>query len=69
MQIRVDRVLCEANAVCCGLAPQVFELDDDENLVILVPNTDDLEPEQLQRAEKAIERCPKNALSMVGVDA
>lgn len=69
MEIRVDRVLCEANAVCCGLAPQVFELDDEENLVILVSRTDDLAPEQLQRAEKAIERCPKNALSMVGVDA
>jgi ferredoxin len=69
MEIRVDRVLCEANAVCCGLAPQVFELDDDENLVILVPNTADLAPEQLQRVEKAIERCPKNALSMVAVDA
>jgi ferredoxin len=69
MEIRVDRVLCEANAVCCGLAPQVFELDDDENLMILVPNTDDLTPEQLQRVEKAIERCPKNALSTVNVDA
>jgi ferredoxin len=69
MEIRVDRVLCEANAVCCGLAPQVFELDDDENLVILTPNTADLTPEQLERVEKAIERCPKNALSMVDVDA
>lgn len=68
MEIRVDRVLCEANAVCCGLAPQVFELDDDENLVILTPNTADLEPEQLQRVEKAVERCPKNALSLVDVD-
>jgi len=68
MEIRVDRVLCEANAVCCGLAPQVFELDDDENLMILVPDTADLSPEQLQRVEKAVERCPKNALSMVSVD-
>ena len=25
MQIEVDRDLCEANAVCCGLAPDVFE--------------------------------------------
>ena len=35
MHLRVDRDLCEANAVCCGLAPDVFELDDDEQLVIL----------------------------------
>jgi ferredoxin len=68
MEIRVDRVLCEANAVCCGLAPQVFELDDDENLMVLIPDTADLAPEQLPRVEKAVERCPKNALSLVDVD-
>jgi ferredoxin len=68
MEIRVDRVLCEAIAVCCGLAPQVFELDDDENLMVLIPDTADLAPEQLQRVEKAVERCPKNALSLVDVD-
>ncbi len=32
MQVKVDRDLCEANAVCCGLAPAVFELDDDEHV-------------------------------------
>ena len=35
MEITVDRDLCEANAVCCGLAPAVFELDDDDNLVVM----------------------------------
>ncbi|MEO6886319.1 MAG: ferredoxin [Jatrophihabitantaceae bacterium] len=60
MQIRVDRDLCEANAVCCGLAPEVFELDDDEMLIILQP---DPPTELLERVEKAIARCPKNALS------
>jgi ferredoxin len=65
MEILVDRDLCEANAVCCGLAPTVFELDDDENLVILTP---DPPPEQLELIDKAITRCPKNALSIVGAD-
>jgi ferredoxin len=61
MEITVDRDLCEANAVCCGLAPTVFELDDDENLVIKVPNpSDELRPQ----IQKAIERCPKNALEL-----
>jgi ferredoxin len=62
MEITVDRDLCEANAVCCGLAPAVFELDDDENLMIKIPNS----PEDLlPKVQKAVERCPKNALKLV----
>jgi ferredoxin len=62
MELKVDADLCEANAVCCGLAPEVFELDDDEMLVIKVVAP---APDQLDRVRKAIERCPKNALELV----
>jgi ferredoxin len=61
MELRVDRDLCEANAVCCGLAPDVFELDDDEQLVITQPFPDD----RLERVQLAVQRCPKNALELV----
>lgn len=61
MELAVDRDLCEANAVCCGLAPAVFELDDDENLVIKVPHPSE---DQLPIVQKAVERCPKNALEL-----
>ena len=44
MELKVDRDLCEANAVCCGLAPDVFELDDDEQLVITQPFAEELLP-------------------------
>ena len=60
MELKVDRDLCEANAVCCGLAPDVFELDDDEQLVITQP----VPPEHLDRVRFAVERCPKNALEL-----
>ena len=60
MELKVDRDLCEANAVCCGLAPDVFELDDDEQLVITQP----VPPEDLDRVRLAVERCPKNALEL-----
>ena len=64
MQIEVDRDLCEANAVCCGLAPAVFSLDDDEVLVIRQPGADgDID---IDRVTKAVDRCPKNALKIVG---
>ena len=61
MHLRVDRDLCEANGVCCGLAPEVFELDDDEQLVILQPEP---QAELLERVQKAVERCPKAALEL-----
>jgi ferredoxin len=62
MELRVDRDLCEANAVCCGLAPSVFELDDDEQLMIKVPSPG---PDQLAIVQKAVDRCPKNALELL----
>jgi ferredoxin len=61
MEIRVDRDLCEANAVCCGLAPDVFALDDDEQLVI----RQNFPAEQLERVSLAVARCPKNALEIL----
>ena len=32
LKIVVDRGECEANAVCAGILPDVFEVDDDDNL-------------------------------------
>jgi ferredoxin len=62
MEIRVDRDLCEANGVCVGLAPDIFELDDDEQLVILQP---DPPADRVERVSLAVARCPKNALQML----
>jgi ferredoxin len=61
MQIKVDRDLCEANGVCCGLAPDVFELDDDEMLVVKV---EDVPAAALDRVNQAAARCPKGALQV-----
>jgi ferredoxin len=61
MELTVDRDLCEANAVCCGIAPEVFELDAEEQLVIKVasPGAD-----LLAKVQKAVQRCPRNALEL-----
>ncbi|MDN5759998.1 MAG: ferredoxin [Tomitella sp.] len=60
MRVKVDLNQCEANAVCCGLAPNVFELDDEDILHVLV---DDVPEESEKRVRMAIDRCPKAALS------
>ncbi|GAA4073161.1 ferredoxin [Nonomuraea sp. NPDC050663] len=61
MKIKVDYDVCEANAVCMGLAPQVFDVDDDDNLHVLMPEPP---PELADRVRHAVRSCPKAALSL-----
>jgi ferredoxin len=59
MKVHVDRDACEANAVCAGLVPDVFSVDDADNLHILA----DPVPAGLQDAVRhAVRSCPKAAL-------
>ncbi|VVJ16821.1 Uncharacterised protein [Amycolatopsis camponoti] len=59
MEIGVDRSLCEANAVCLGFAPDVFDLDDDEELVI---QPGPVPADRVEQVTDAVKGCPKNAL-------
>ena len=62
MRVRVDHDLCESNAVCARLVPEVFEVDDDDRLQL----KQECPPEALrERVEHAVRRCPKQALSIV----
>jgi ferredoxin len=56
-----DAVLCEAHGVCESIDPELFELDDDDRLII-----HDLQPDESQRSlvEQAVIRCPRQALSI-----
>jgi ferredoxin len=62
MKIKVDFDLCESNAVCEALAPDVFELDDDDFLQL---NTDEVTPENEERVRQAVAACPRAAISLV----
>ena len=62
-RVVVDHDECEANAVCVGIAPEIFDLDDDEQLHILI---DQPEGELADRARTAVDSCPKRALFMKG---
>ncbi|MFD1814606.1 ferredoxin [Rhodococcus gannanensis] len=59
MYVEADYDLCESNAICVGLAPQVFDLNDDEEL-ILTPGPVPAEMED--RVRDAILQCPRAAL-------
>lgn len=60
MEVEVNRELCEANGVCEGLAPEVFHLDDAEELQV----RGQVGPEEQERVRKAVQMCPKGALSI-----
>ncbi|WP_131742441.1 ferredoxin [Actinomadura roseirufa] len=61
MRVRVDPLACEANGVCAGLAPEVFDLTDDDELRILRP---DVPAEEADRVRHAVRSCPKAALTL-----
>lgn len=64
-KVVVDYGLCEANAVCMGINPEVFHLDDDDQLHILKP---EITPETEDDAHEAVRRCPRQALSIIEDD-
>lgn len=66
MKVIADYVLCEANARCAQLAPEVFSvaegLDGEDELTIAA---DGEVPAGLEdRVREAVSRCPKIALSL-----
>ena len=62
MRIVVDYELCEANAVCCRKAPEVFRLDAQDQLHLKIERPD----ESLRaKVEAAVVGCPKRALKVV----
>ena len=63
MRVVVDYDLCESNAVCMGIAPEVFEVRDDDFLYVLQE-----EPDEALRGkvEEAVARCPKQAITLEG---
>ena len=62
MKVIVDYDLCEANAVCMKVCPEVFELHDDDTLHLKTSRPD----ESLRaKVEEAVRRCPRQALSIV----
>jgi ferredoxin len=60
-RVVVDFDLCESNAICMQVAPEVFEVRDDDFLYVLDETPgEDLRP----KVEEAVQRCPKQAISI-----
>lgn len=61
MKVIVDRAKCDGNGVCTIEAPDLFELNDDDELVVL---KEEFGAEFEGQAEKAVKVCPKQALRL-----
>ena len=59
MRVEVDRDRCEGNAVCVGIAPDLFELDDDDYAVV---KADPVPESEEAVADQAVDECPRAAL-------
>ncbi|MCH7600730.1 MAG: cytochrome P450 [Myxococcales bacterium] len=61
-RICVDIDLCQGHGVCVGEAPEIFEVEREDNKVVLKKR--DHGEEQRARVELAVEHCPTRALSI-----
>jgi ferredoxin len=59
VRVIVDHDRCEGNAVCLGIAPDIFDLDDEDYAVV---KTDPIPADREDLAEQAIQECPRAAL-------
>lgn len=60
-KIVVDFGLCESNAICMGIIPEVFQVDEQDYLHVL---QDEVTPENEQRVLEAVRQCPRQAISI-----
>lgn len=62
LKVVVNYDLCEANARCMEACPEVFRVDDDDKLHVLIERP----PEALRAKLKEAERiCPRQAITIV----
>lgn len=64
MKVIVDELRCDAHGVCVAACPEVFALDDDDDVVRVINGTP---PEERRDAVvRAVQSCPKAALTVEG---
>lgn len=62
MRVIVDEIVCEGYGKCERVAADLFKIDEDGIAAVLV--SDDLNPDQIERARAAVNLCPVNAIKL-----
>jgi len=63
MKVVVDYDLCEANALCMEACPEVFRVEEDDTLTVLLDEIPEAFRQQVQDAERL---CPRQAIRIEG---
>ena len=63
MRIEVNWGLCDGNGNCVIEAPEVFDIDERDELIVLQEEFDE---SLLPKVEAAVRACPKHALKISG---
>ena len=64
MKVVVDYDLCEANALCMDCCPEVFRVEEDDTLTVLIE--DDVPDDLRAKVEEAVRLCPRHAIALQG---
>ena len=62
MKILIDRDLCQGHGVCMGDAPEVFEVGEDGQLILLQESPGE---SLREKVESAARYCPTGAIQIV----
>lgn len=62
IKVEVDMSLCQGHSVCMGEAPKYFSVDGSSILTVL---KEDVDEEDMEKIQKAVEFCPNSALKIV----
>lgn len=60
VRIIIDRTKCTGEAICVGIAPEIFQLDEDGIAVVT-----DLEGADRETIYEAAESCPADAITVI----
>ena len=61
MRVKIDELLCEGHALCMGIAPDIFEVGDDDLARVLM---DEVPEDRRGDVANAVRSCPKQAISI-----
>ncbi|MDP6981226.1 MAG: ferredoxin [Myxococcota bacterium] len=64
MRIRLDPERCTGHERCYSLTPEIFDEDERGRCVVVVA---DVPAEQREAAERGVEACPEQALSIEAI--
>jgi ferredoxin len=63
VKIEIDPDLCEGNLRCMGVAPDLFQVNQNDKAYLLIDNPGE---EFRQKAETAARVCPRQAIKVDG---